>query len=177
LKGLFLAILVAVELVERDDAAAVAAKEDEDVGLFDTQLVGHAPVLVDVDEVDGDAAVRPGLGGVGVFTEETLDVAVGLGDAGSVGVLGEGGDDPHGEIQGAKEGLGFGREGVLAVLAEVKAPGVVAREVVESAEKTEEEHGLQHQVDGAEPAGGAEAVGQGHGWISCAGAWPRRSGC
>jgi hypothetical protein len=46
------------------------------------------------------------------------------------------------------------------VLGEVLAPGIVQREVVEPAEKREEKHGLQHEVDRAEPAGGAEAVGR-----------------
>jgi hypothetical protein len=58
-EGLFLAVLVAVELVERDDAALVAADEDDDVGLLDARLFRLAPVLIDVDVFGRDAAIGP----------------------------------------------------------------------------------------------------------------------
>ena len=50
------------------------------------------------------------------------------------------------------------------MLGEIKTPrlGVVACEIVESAEEGEEKHGLQHEIERANPAGGAEAVGRTH---------------
>ena len=45
---------------------------------------------------------------------------------------------------------------MAAVFGEVETPAVVKREVVETADKGEDEDGLQHEVDRAEPTGGAE---------------------
>ena len=50
------------------------------------------------------------------------------------------------------------------------------REVVEAGEEREEQHGLQHQVDGAKPAGGAITLDRQHGasqWWSSFASTPR----
>jgi len=48
--------------------------------LFDAELVGFAAADVDVEVVDGDAAVRGVFGDVGVFAEQAADIAIGLGE-------------------------------------------------------------------------------------------------
>ena len=150
-----LGAVVAVEFGEGDDAGFVAAAEEDDVGLVEAEGFGFAAVLIHVEVFDGDLAGGVGVGGVGVFAEETADLGV-------VVVIAEGGDDLDGAFEVLDIGEGFGGEGEAAVVGEVEAGGVVAGEEVEAAEEGEKEHGLQPEVEGAEPAGGAEAVEGGH---------------
>lgn len=114
-EGLLLHGLDAVELVERDDAALVAAGQEDDVGLLDAGLLGLPALLVDVEVRDGDAGGAP-LRGVGVLAQEPAQVAPGLGDLGILGILGEGRDDAHGQREVAQVRQGLGRERVAAVL-------------------------------------------------------------
>ena len=82
-----------------------------------------------------------------------MHVAISLDGVRIFGVGGERDDDADGPLQLAQVGDGFGRQRIAMVLAQVVAPVVVDREVVEAGEEGEEQPGLQHQVDGAQPAG------------------------
>jgi hypothetical protein len=146
-----LGAVVAVEFGEGDDAGFIAAAQEDDVGLVEAEGFGFAAVLIHVEVFDGDLAGGVGVGGVGVFAEEAADLGV-------VVVVAEGGDDLDGAFEVLDIGEGFGGEGEAAVVGEIEAGGVVAGEVVEAAEEGEEEQGLEHEVERAEPAGGAEAV-------------------
>ena len=128
------------------------------------QLPGVGWALIDVDVLDGDAGVGAGGGDVDVLAEEFSDIAVGLLAVGIVGLFREGDDDADGLVELVEVGEGLGGEGVLAETGKIEPPAVVKSEVVEPAEEAEEEEGLQHEVDRAEPAGGAEAGGKGHPW-------------
>jgi hypothetical protein len=159
-------VLGAVEVPQGEHAAVALAGEEDDIGLVQAEFLGALAALVDVEVLDLDAALGAGLGDVDVLAEQPADVAVDLGQLLVVVVLHQRDRDAHVALQLVEVGLGLGGERVPAVLRQVKAQEVVLRDVVEPAEEAEEQHGLQEQVDEADPAGGTEAVGEGHG-VSC----------
>jgi hypothetical protein len=69
-------LLQRVELVDGDDAPAVAGDEDQDVGLVDAEFLGAAAVLINVEHLLGDAAGGAILGGVDVFVDQAADLGV-----------------------------------------------------------------------------------------------------
>ena len=155
-EGGALLILVPIEFGEGYGAAVFAADEEHHVRLFEAEGFGFAAVLINVEVFDGDLPGGIGVAGVGVFAEQATDLSVLM-------VVADGGDDLHRPVELPEVGEGLGREGETAMLGEVAAPVEVAGEVVQTAEEREEEHGLQHEIDGADPAGGTEAVGGGQG--------------
>src|SRR5690606_15082823 len=136
-EALFLAVDDAVEFVEADHAAFVAAGDEDDVGLGDAVGLGEAALAVNVEVFDGDAAAVVGGGGLGIFAKQRGDIAVGLVDGGILVVVGEGDDDADGGGEVLEVGLGLGGEGVAAVFGEVVSPAVVDGQVVEAAEQGE----------------------------------------
>ena len=88
---------------------------------------------------------------------------VGLGGLCIVGPGRQGDNDVDGALQLAQIGDGLGGKGIPPMLAEVEAPVIVQRKVIEAGEQGEEQDGLEHQVDGAEPAGGAITLNRQHG--------------
>ena len=177
LEGFASAVLRAVEFAQRQRAAVIAGDDDDHVRLVEAEFLGLLAALVDIEVVDVDRALQAVAGGVGVFAEEAGDVAVGFGQLGVFAVVGERDDDPHGLLEAIEVGFRLGGKGVPVAGGEVEAPRVVQRDVVQPAKKREEEHRLQEEVDQANPAGGAEAVGEFHARFSLGAAWPRRRGC
>ena len=116
-------------------------------------------VLVDVKVIHLNAAVAAGAGvlvgrrGIEVFAEQVLHVVIGLNGLRIIGGGRQGDHDADRSFQSAQIGHGLGGERIPAVLAEVEAPVVVQREIVEAAEQGQEQNGLEHQIDGAKPAG------------------------
>ena len=65
-------------------------------------------------------------------------------------------------LEAFQVGFALGREGVLAALRQVEAPGVLEGEVIESGEERQKKDRLQDQINKTDPAGGAKAVGKIH---------------
>ena len=112
---------------------------------------GAAAVLVEVERLLADLADGAVAGGIHILVDQAAHLRV-------VVLRGERQDDVHRALQVADEREGFRRERVFPGLGEIEAPGMVLRDIVQPPEERQEEHGLQEQVQRAEPADGAKTL-------------------
>ncbi len=162
LEGIAPAVLGAVEVAERQHPLTVFALDHDDIGHIDFQRLGLMAALVNVEVADLDLAPGAAPGGVNIFAQQPVDVAVGLRQF-LVGVIvGDGDDDADVAFEPVEVGFGLGGKRMPAALGEIEPPGVVQRDVIEPAEEGQKQDRLQEQVAEPDPAGGAKTVGEVH---------------